>query len=399
MLAIALLLLQCGNEEGGVEELSKVDGPQYAGSKTCESCHKDIVQQHIKTAHYNTTKSATSNQDIIGEFTSTNNLYDFGNGNQVRVEKRGDSVYQVAYVQGEEVKKQSISVLFGAGKHAQSFASWVGDKLVQLPLTYFVEHQAWSNSPGYPDQIVYNRVITSRCMECHSSFAEVTEKEGNIEVFNKRSVIYGVDCEKCHGPAAAHVAFQTKNPQDTVGKYIISTKGFTRQQQIDMCAVCHSGTMNELQPPFSFKSGDQLSNFYAYNIVAPDIESLDVHGNQFGMLSLSQCFVKSEMTCSSCHNTHANESGQKKVFSQRCMNCHSQQLNSFCTIKNSSTLLLEDNCIDCHMPGKPSNSIQFTKSGTKEQQGVNMRTHLIKVYPEEAKKMMAYINKVADSFK
>ncbi|WP_114791961.1 multiheme c-type cytochrome [Niabella yanshanensis] len=393
MVAIVFLLWQCRNGEGTVEKLSKVDGSQYVGSKACESCHKEIVQQHLKTAHYNTTKSATNDQDIIGGFTSAKNLYDFGNGNQVRVEKRGDSVYQVAYVQGDEMKIQSICVLFGAGKHAQSYASWVGDKLVQLPLTYFVEHQALSNSPGYPNKIVYNRVITSRCMECHTTFAEVIKTNGNLEEFSKKSVMYGISCEKCHGPAADHVAFHTKNPKDTIGKNIISTKGFTRQQQIDMCAVCHSGTMNELQPPFSFKSGDQLSDFYAYNIVAPDIESLDVHGNQYGMLSLSECFVKSEMTCNSCHNSHEREDGHKNVFSQKCMNCHSRRLHNFCSNKAVTMNRLEENCIDCHMPARPSNAIMFTDQGTKKKTGVQMRTHYIKIYPEETKTIVAYINK------
>lgn len=364
---------------------------QFAGSRACENCHKDIFQSHIQTAHFKTSRPAAE-KEIMGSIKSPDNVYHYDNNNSVRVEKIGDSVYQAAHANNIELKKQSIGMIFGAGKHAQSYASWSGDILVQLPLTYFAAVHQWSNSPGYPDKIVFNRVITSRCMECHSTFAQVKEKSGYIEKFDKETVRYGIDCEKCHGPAAKHVAFQMENPDDTTGKYIISIRSFTREQKIDMCAVCHSGPMSELQPAFSFKSGDKLSDFYAYDIVAPDVESLDVHGNQYGMLSLSKCFIKSDMTCNSCHDAHANEEGQKKIFSQKCMNCHSQKLNTFCTIKNARHVVLEENCIDCHMPDKPSNAIVFTEEKTKQKKGIDMRTHLIKVYPEETKKVIAFIN-------
>lgn len=392
MVTIVYLLVQCRGNADDEEALKNENNTsQYIGSKSCVSCHKDVYEQHIQTAHFNTTKPVVNVGDVLGSFENPGNLFDFGNGNQVRVELKNDSVFQTAYIHGEEKKTQRIDMLFGAGRHAQTYASWVGDKLVQLPLTYFVAQQAWSNSPGYPHEIVYNRIITSRCMECHSTFALVTKNEGNLEEFDAKTVMYGIDCEKCHGPAAKHVDFQTKNPNDSSGQYIISAKGFSRQQQIDMCAICHSGTMTELRSAFSFRPGDKLSDFYVYNIVAPDVESLDVHGNQYGILSLSECFIKSEMTCNNCHSAHKNEAGQKNIFSQKCITCHSQSQGNFCSNTKLSSDLLQENCINCHMPEKPSNAIVFTEQKTKLQKGVKMRTHLIKVYPDEAKKIVAFV--------
>lgn len=376
----------------------KIDNPpqtndrsNYVGSQACITCHSEIYDKHIHTTHYKATQ-LSEEKKILGSITPPNNTYHYDNTYRVNVEKKKDSVYQMAYANNNFLKQQSINIIFGAGKHAQSYASWSDDIAVQLPLTYFVNKQAWSNSPGYPNKIVFNRVITSRCMECHTTYVEIKEKSGYIEKYNKNTIMYGVDCEKCHGPASQHVAYQTKNPDDTIGKYIISTKTFSREQKIDMCALCHSGPMHELQEAFRFKPGDKLSDFYAYNIVASTVDNLDVHGNQYGMLSLSKCFIQSELTCNSCHNVHENEEGQKKALSQKCINCHNNKHNSFCTIKNEPPITLEDNCIDCHMPNKSSNAIVFTASGTKQKEGVKMTTHLIKVYPEETKKVVAFIN-------
>lgn len=149
--------------------------------------------------------------------------------------------------------------------------------------------------------------------------------------------------------------------------------------------------MNKLQPAFSFKPGDKLSDYYLPNIVSAGAENLDVHGNQFGLLSLSKCFSKSDMTCNSCHDPHANEENQFQVFSQKCMRCHTEAGNNFCTLKEVKANPLKANCINCHMPVQPSKAIVFTEQGTRKRIPAAMRTHLIKVYPQETAKLIKYI--------
>lgn len=53
--------------------------------------------------------------------------------------------------------------------------------------------------------------------------------------------------------------------------------------------------------------------------------------------------------------------------------------------------MLTGNCISCHMPEKESRSIVFKEQGTGKALAAIMRTHVIKIYPEEAKKMIAFI--------
>lgn len=380
-----IFFINC-NETG--EDHSSISSiPILVGSDACAGCHKDIVESHLHTAHFNTTSPA-SIETIKGSFNKDENSYRFSKRSVVKCEEINGEFYQVAYVDGVEKMRQKFDIVFGDGINAQSFASWSKDKLVQLPVSYLSTAERWINSPGYPDKIVFNRVITSRCLECHTTYAKVISREGVLENFSRSNLVLGIDCEKCHGAASNHVKYHRENPADSAGKFIVSTKGFTRQQKLDMCALCHSGIMINKQPAFSFTPGDRLSDYYAYNTIAADIESLDVHGNQYGLLTLSQCFLQSDLTCNSCHDSHKKETGDILLFSERCMSCHKEEHKK---IQGVTGVSLQENCIDCHMPEKESKTIVFHDYSTKERLAAGMRTHLIKIYPEQTEKIIRYL--------
>ena len=273
----------------------------------------------------------------------------------------------------------------------QSYLYWQDNYLYQLPITYFTAAKAWSNSPGFPDRIIFNRIITSRCLECHATFVnKISPSEQTLEKFDRDRIIYGVDCEKCHGPAEKHVEFQTKNPKITIGKYIINPAKFTRQQKMDLCASCHGGRLQKTKPSFEFTAGDKLSDYFVVDTSAPDPKKIDVHGNQYGLLRASKCYRTSNtLTCITCHNTHENEKGKVELFSQRCMACHSEGHNIICKLTKTMGSALNKNCIDCHMPLKSSNVIAVQLRGDVAPIAALIRSHFISIYPEETKKIMS----------
>ena len=113
---------------------------------------------------------------------------------------------------------------------------------------------------------------------------------------------------------------------------------------------------------------------------------MDVHGNQYGVLSASKCFQLSKtMTCITCHDPHKNETGNTALFSQRCMSCHTNQHK---TIEGLSDDVLKNNCIDCHMPLQESTSISFLLQNKTQPVNAVMRTHYITVYNDETKKFI-----------
>jgi hypothetical protein len=205
---------------------------------------------------------------------------------------------------------------------------------------------------------------------------------GITEVMEKGSIMYGIDCEHCHGPAANHVNYHLQNPGEKTGKYIAVYNTLSRQQQLDACALCHSGNDKlKIESRFKFKMGDSLSNFFMPNDGHKANNDFDVHGNQYRLLSESKCFLNSNsMTCSTCHDPHTNASNSAAFYSQKCMSCHSEANHNFCTVTTQSISSLNNNCIDCHMPAKPSEAISFKLPGSDQPSSYLLRTHRIATY-------------------
>jgi hypothetical protein len=358
------------------------------------SCHKNIYDRHVHTAHYLTTRIADEHF-IKGSFDKDSSLFVYDTTHFVSMQKRDSSFYQVGYINGIEKIARRMDIVIGSGTMGQSFLNWNKNFLYQLPITYFSAAHQWSNSPGYPNKIIFNRPVTSRCLECHTTFAKtITVENIEPEAFDRNQIIYGVDCEKCHGPAAEHVAYQSQNPTALKAKFIINPAHLSRQQNMDLCASCHGGRLTKTKPSFQFRAGDKLADFYKVDTATPNTSAIDVHGNQYGLLRASKCYRMSDtMTCNTCHNTHENEKGKTALYSQRCMTCHTVEHGNFCTIKNASGINLKSNCIDCHMPLKNSKAIAVFLPGAAAPTAALIRSHFITIYPEETKHVLEFIKK------
>ena len=388
--AVALLTKCIGNNENDKSKTG--ESKQFAAAATCITCHKDVYEKHVKTAHYLTSQIATA-KNIMGSFDAGKNEFVFNPFLKVVMEKRGDSLMQAEYENDVQKKARPFSITVGSGKRGQTYLYWFKNNLGQLPISYFTSAAQWSNSPGYGNKLVFNRPVTSRCMECHTTYAKIiSPANAEPEAFDHNTILYGVDCQKCHGPAAQHVAFQTENPTITTAKYIINPKTFTRTQSLDMCTLCHGGRLTKTQPSFSFKPGDRLADYFEVDTTAKNVSDIDVHGNQYGLLAASECFKNSQMTCVTCHSPHENETGKLAVFSQRCISCHNNENNNMhntvCKLTPSVGASINNNCIDCHMPEQPSKAIAMLLQGNDVPTQALMRSHLIKIYPDESKKYL-----------
>ncbi len=370
----------------------------FAGSASCTSCHKSIYDTHIHTAHFLTSATATE-KNIAGSFDAGKNTFVYENGDLIQMEKRPAGFFQAAYINGVEKTSQRFDMVIGSATKGQSYASWLGNKLFQLPITYFTSAGAWSNSPGYPGKAAFNRPISSRCLECHATFADKTSAPATEpEEFNKDRMILGVDCEKCHGPAKQHVTFQSQNPNEKTGKFILNPAHFTRQQSLDMCAVCHGGRLKKISPSFSFNAGDKLADHFLMDTTTKITDHIDVHGNQYGLMAASKCFTQSgTLTCNTCHNTHENEKGKTEIFGQRCLSCHNTLHPGGVVCKMTGQLgkAIESKCVACHMPEQPSMAIAVMLQGSPMPVPAYMHTHYIKSYPEETKKVLAYLKNIS----
>ncbi|MBO9591676.1 MAG: hypothetical protein J7599_02130 [Niabella sp.] len=353
-------------------------GAQYAGAASCVSCHQEIAGSYAHSNHFKTS-SKTDVESVRKIITTLNDTVRFP-GNQLVLLATADKRLMQTYMRdGKPVTAQPMDLAFGSGEKAWTFGYWKDAQLFQLPLTYLSELKRWTNSPGFPaDHPSYARPIVGRCMECHSSYAVVENSlEQGMSYAQKidaGSIIYGIDCERCHGPAAQHVAFHQDHPQDKHPRFITAIKSLGRQQQLDLCATCHSGDPVTLKSIFAFVPGDSLSNYYMYYPGAA--ANPDAHGMQMQSLMQSQCFLQSNLTCTSCHDTHKNEGSIQEVFVQRCMSCHLKSDHAV-TMRSA-----KNDCVSCHMPLEASKSLDFNNSAERNNTSYRLRTHRIAVYPD-----------------
>lgn len=320
----------------------------------------------------------------------------YNDNSGVVVEKHGDDFFQVAYKQGKETTARKFEIGFGSGEKASSFGYWLDKKVYQLPLSYFASIKGWANSPGYPlNAPFFQRPIIGRCFECHSSYisesAEQVDDFSNVRNLDASTLIYGIDCERCHGPAAEHVSFHEKNPSVKEAHSIMVWKSLSRQQKLDACGICHSGNdLGTQRPTFAFKPGDNLSDFYFPSFETAS-DNPDVHGKQVQLLAASRCFQQSKtLECGSCHNTHEPATTNLTVYAQQCKSCHNGSSHKICP--KTSLLgedILQNKCIDCHMPFTASRKISFQVAGKETIDPYLLRTHRIAVYSEEAEKIIA----------
>jgi len=60
---------------------------------------------------------------------------------------------------------------------------------------------------------------------------------------------------------------------------------------------------------------------------------------------------------------------------------------------------ITQNCIDCHMPKQPSHAVAVYLEGADAPTPALMRTHYIKIYPEETEKVLKTIKRKSFSTK
>ena len=368
------------------------DTTQFVGSAACQSCHASIYAAHIHTAHYLDSRPAAA-AVIKGSFNGDKSRFVLNEHMEVRMETKAGRFYQTSFLNGKPVESEEFGIVIGSGRKGQTYLYWDGNRLFQLPVSYFVPLDGWCNSPGYPRNFVYfGKQVHGQCMECHGTYAKIAELEGKSTVFDSTSILYGIDCERCHGPGARHVAWQTAHPTERTAKFIINTRPLPRQRRLDACALCHSGFRNQQLPAFSFTAGDTLDNFSTASYDTSATANLDVHGNQYGLLTASKCFRLSDrLDCSSCHNPHVNEHGRMDLYSQRCITCHNGSSRHTCSLSQVKTMGLSANCIDCHMPALPSNAITLQLSGEARLVHDLVRTHRVAIYPDATKEFLSHL--------
>jgi len=370
-----------------------VSGAKWVGDSACLRCHQEH-STYLQTSHHLTSQLAGKDA-ILGPFSGAASTLRILNPSPAtsapalyfRMEIKEGGYYQtaIAGMPGhEQSHSERIDIVTGSGTRGQSYLYWLGDRLFELPLSYWADGHQWINSPGYKDQTAnFSRAIYPRCLECHATDIMPLSQDPLANHYEKATLVTGISCETCHGQGAKHVAAHAGTQGNALtaaapsaDTTILNPARFSRDRQVDLCALCHSGAQREeLEPAFSYLPGQPLDGYLK---PGPEIttQQPEVHGNQVGLLKKSRCFLSSPtMTCSTCHDVHAPER-PAAAYSSRCLSCHRIE---GCKLSKTLGPKIADNCIDCHMPNQATNAIIAKTAGNVVR--ATMRTHWIRIYP------------------
>ena len=370
-------------------------GRAHVSDAACLPCHQEQASTYLHTSHHGASQAA-SKESVLGSFREDgSNVLMIADpakagddpGLYFEMKARDDILSQTA-VAGwpSELRRRSerMDLVIGTGTRGQSYLYWHGDQLFELPVSYWSDGSRWINSPGYRNGTMnFNRAITPRCLECHASFVEAKSADPLGNRYDKDSLVTGITCERCHGPGGEHVTSHSgKEARPSLpasSEAILNPAKFSRDRQVDSCALCHNGIRaEEKAPAFSFVPGERLDKYLAPNL-ADKVDRPDVHGNQVGLLKRSQCYLSSPtMSCSTCHDVHAPEH-EAAWYSSRCLTCH--QVES-CGLSKTQGKKIVGGCVGCHMPVEPTTAFSFDGPGKSVQP--TMRSHWIRVVGSSA---------------
>jgi Flp pilus assembly protein TadD len=366
----------------------------YIDAAACAGCHSEIARTYARTG------MARSFGAIRAE-TPANIFPDGAFHHEVSAQsftmyRQGGRPYLKRHLTGpdgspDEERETEVHFWLGSGNRGRSFVHRAtSGKLIVLPVTWYAEGGGrWGMNPGYdrPVHTGFDRTVDYRCLSCHAGYPEIEpgadSRVGAWELPGR--LVEGIDCQRCHGPGAAHVeAARRGSAPEAVRHAIINPKRLPPERQLEVCYQCHLETTSVALPAeiirfdrgvFSYRPGQPLAEYALFFDYAKGTE----HDGRFEFVSSayrlvqSRCFRESAgaMTCTTCHNPHDIPRGEEAVrhYASVCRKCHAAQLGRMVAGQQHPAAA---DCVPCHMPKRtPSDAVR-----------VRVADHFIRKHPE-----------------
>jgi tetratricopeptide (TPR) repeat protein len=392
---------------------------EYVNPDLCAQCHEKVSGTFRQTGMGRSFSRATPQN--MADALKSSKLY-FHRASQTYFEtfERSGKFYQRRWQIGFDgkdanVEEKQIDYVLGSGNHALTFLHLTArHTLQQLPLGWYAEEGGyWAMNPGY-DRLDYQgstRAIHYECMFCHNAYPRIpsSQREAGAEARYTLPLPEGIDCQRCHGPGARHIASAGRAgaTREEIRAAIVNPARLTPEREMEVCLQCHLETSSRLLPhaiprlnrgPFDYVPGQPLADFRLDFDRAPGKnEDFEVAHATY-RLRASQCFLKStgKLRCTSCHNPHDIPRGPTAVshYNSVCQTCHASP--------KAAGHSAQADCIACHMPKrrtddavhivmtdhkivrqKPAGDLLAEKAEKHETAASSYRGEVVLYYPEK----------------
>jgi predicted CXXCH cytochrome family protein len=337
----------------------------YVEPATCAECHQAIAESYRHTGMARSI-SRPNPANMVEDFDNHTTVLHQASGDYYTMLRRGSEYFERRHQVGfdgkeSNVVEERIDYVIGSGDQARSYLHRNPEgKLIELPVTWYSEKNGyWAMTPGYDaaNQKDFHGVVSQDCIFCHDAYPSTLPREiqASGEPVFPKDLPLGIDCQRCHGPGAAHEsAARAKNHDEAaIRRAIVNPARLDRDRQMEVCMECHlstSGSQDENislrfnRAIFSYRLGTPLADYKLYFDFDGGPQRFEIADAAY-RLRISRCFAKSQMTCLTCHDPHF-ESHEEKVeqrYVQVCENCHRQ-------VRHTVALPQAETCVSCHMP-------------------------------------------------
>ena len=257
-------------------------------------------------------------------------------------------------------ESHEVSIVVGSGQRGRSYLVQQAGALFMSPLTWYPERGMWDLSPGYEqNDLGFSRPVLEDCLFCHSQRMPTlngTKNSYSDPVTNAQSI----GCQRCHGPAGAHIAHHTSpSGSDSSEDPIVNPGKLSRELREAVCQQCHlSGAARVVargRSRYDFRPGEPLHDTIATYVLAkpPNDEDAEHFVGQVEQMYASRCFEGSDgqLGCISCHDPHRvpQQNERSTFYRRRCLRCH-EEVDCGLVLEQRLKEQQIDDCVACHMP-------------------------------------------------
>jgi len=332
----------------------------YAEPGACAKCHREIAADYARTG-MGRSFFVPARANTIEDYAQTPEYYHALSDSHYSMAIRNGQYFQRRWqldaagnpINAEELR---IDYVVGSGNHARSYLHRTArGMLIELPLGWYPDKGGeWGMAPGSDTEHPQTRrFISYKCMFCHNGYPEIpaaNQAPGSDPVF-LGELPAGIDCQRCHGPGAAHVR--------SAGRAgMVNPAKLSPERRMEVCMQCHLETTSGRIPAvlqrfdrgtFSYIPGQPLADFAIMFDHAPG----SGHEGKFEAVSSvyrlrqARCFLESagKLECATCHDPHRIPRGAEALrhYSGVCLECHTSPHPA--GVKATAA-----DCITCHMP-------------------------------------------------